>query len=499
MLSSLKSKTISLILVVLLVTAAGVMWFTHKGMGDAMLRAEVSAAKNVVQLVELNIRGGYNRLLSDKVEILSRLEGQLRNVSLLVASVFDEYQRLADSGAVTSDEAREIALHWLHTVGFRGDVFAFDSDGTLVAHSNSDLVGTSLHQMRDFKGRSIGETMRYDNLSPEGDRAVFLWRLPDGSGNKKMAHFIPIPAWGITLGASLDFEDIEAESQRKMETIIEVLRKTFRKLQIARTGYAFLFNGDQELLVQPSGEGFEAGSQLAVMTASSENTNRAARLRLDQLLHGLISEFRDGRDQVSYVDPMGMQPRPVEAFVTYFKAFDWYLVVVVPVDEIQAPAEQLVSRQMAIVALIFLASLVPAFFLAAKIARPLDLLAAYAKALPSHNFTSGPPLNDTIRELAARYRDEVGRLADAFVFMEAELHRNVQRTIESTAAKERLEREAAEAANRAKGEFRSGWPAPGAAARGRRRRRRRSPGARRRPARCRAGGRSRRSGRPGPR
>ena len=401
MLSSLKSKTIALILLVLSVTAAGVMWFTHKGMGDAMLRAEVSAAKNVVQLVELNIRGGYNRLLSDKVEILSRLEGQLRNVSLLVASVFEEYQRLGDSGAVSKEEARDIALAWLHTVGFRGDVFAFDGDGTIVAHSDSGLVGSSLDGIRDFKGRSIGQSMRYDNLTQEGGRAVFLWQKPDGTGNKKMAHFIPIPEWEITLGASLDFEDIEAESQRKMETIIDVLRKTFQKLQIARTGYAFLFNGDQELLVAPSGEGFEAGPQLAAMTARGENSDTAARLRLDQLLQGLISEFRDGRDQVDYVDPMGATPRAVEAFVTYFKAFDWYLVVVVPVEEIQAPAEELVSRQLGIVALIFLASLVPAFFLAAKISRPLDILAAYAKALPSHNFISGPPLNDSSRSATA--------------------------------------------------------------------------------------------------
>ena len=462
MLTSLKYKTIALMTTVLAVTAAGVMWFTHQGVGDAMLRAEVSAAKNVVQLVELNIRGGYNRLLSDKVEILARLEGQLRNVSRLVGSVFDEYQRLADAGSLSREEARARALDWLDTVGFRGELFAFDDTGTLVAHSDPDLVGGSLDEILDFKGRSIGQVMRYDRLSAKGDRAVFFWKRSDGTGSKKMAHFIPIPEWGITLGASLDFEDIEAESRRKMETIVDVLRKTFQKLQIARTGYAFLFNGDQQLLVPPSGQGFEPSAELAALrnasdTAAASGDGEAAptplRVRLNLLLRGLISEYKDGRDQINYVDPMGARPRPVEAFVTYFKAFDWYLVVVVPVDEIQAPAEALVSRQLLIVGLIFLFSLIPAFFLAAKIAQPLDILAAYAKALPAHNFTSGPPNNDTIRKLAGRYRDEVGRLADAFVFMEAELHRNVQRTIESTAAKERLEREAAEASNRAKGEF----------------------------------------------
>jgi len=42
------------------------MYFTHKDVGRAMLEAETSSSRNVLKLVELNIKGGYNKLISDE-------------------------------------------------------------------------------------------------------------------------------------------------------------------------------------------------------------------------------------------------------------------------------------------------------------------------------------------------------------------------------------------------------------------------------------------------
>ena len=157
-------------------------------------------------------------------------------------------------------------------------------------------------------------------------------------------------------------------------------------------------------------------------------------------------------NSLRYSDPFSHN-KLVEAHVSYFKAFDWYVVVAVPVEEIEAPANQLVARQSIIVGVIFIISLIIVFILISKISYPLKALTAYAINLPKMDFTSDNIENQELITLPTKYKDEVGQLAESFIFMTNQLQINIRNAIESTAAKERLEKEAAEEASRAKSEF----------------------------------------------
>jgi signal transduction histidine kinase len=285
--------------------------------------------------------------------------------------------------------------------------------------------------------------MRDDILKETGDSAVFLWRLDsENLGTKKIGYFIPIIDWQWTLGAAISFDDIETESQAKMKTIIDELGKTFAKIQIASKGYVFIFTGDKKMLIPPP----------------NYKPDEKNLVKINQILDELIKVANEEKKSVSqvavrYTDLFTQSFDIIEARVGYFKAFNWYLVVAVPSHEIQAPAEHLVQRQSLIIGFIFLGSLVPALIVVAKISRPLNILTSFAKRLPSYDFTSEEQDENAIDDLPVKYKDEVGRLAEAFVFMTNELRKNIKNAIESTAAKERLEREAAEEANRAKSEF----------------------------------------------
>ena len=419
------------------------MFSTHRDVGRAMLLAEEASAQNVLKLIELKIRGGYNRLISDKIEILVRLKNELMHISIVCASVLEEYITLGETGYLAKQEAQERALKWLKSVDFdKGELFVFDRNGIVIGHPDSRLEGTSIEKLRDLKGRFIVEVMRDDILQTGGDSAVFFWKkFPHTTGSKNMGYFISIPGWKWTLVAMIDFEDIEAESRKKMEIIIDEMKDTFAKIKIASSGYIFLFNGEKEILIPPYNK-----DQNHYLNLTNNFTNN---LLLDDLI--LIAKSKE--NSIRYIANQSNNNDIIEAYVSYFKAFDWYLVVAVPVREIQAPAKALVTRQSFIIALIFLGSLISAYFLVTKISRPLKILTAYAKELPSHDFTIDGESDHTINDLPVKYRDEVGRLAESFVFMKTELRKNIQNAIESTAAKERLEREAAEEANRAKSEF----------------------------------------------
>jgi len=424
--------------------AISILYFTHRDVGRAMLEAEEASAENVLKLVELNIKAGYGRLIQKKVQILARLQADLQSICDLAQSSFDLYSNLYTSGKTTRSEARSFALNWLRKVHFgEMEVFVIDRSGHIVAHPNPEVEGISISTLKDFKGRLIYQTMRDDNLNPEGDKAVFNWRKPGNSfESRHIGYFRPLSGWQLTLVAMVDFEYVETESLKEATAVIDSLRKTFPNIKVADTGYVFLFDGKGDILVPPP--------SLDGQNLRAWQLSREQQLLLKGLIHR-VSELESTTLLVHrYVDPFATsttlkQDRPVVAFVSYFKPFDWYQGVVVPVEEIEAPAQNLVTSQSLIIGALFFGSILVALYWASRISRPLNFLAGYANQLPSHDFINDDQPSEAIQALANRSKDEVGRLAESFVFMEKELKKNI--------IVARHEKEAAEQADRAKSEF----------------------------------------------
>jgi len=442
LLNSISSKIVFLISLVLVVTATSIMYFTQRDVGKSMFDAQQKSARNVLELVRLNIRGGYNRLIADKIDILNRMKTDLKNVGHISQSVFKEFESLAAQQNSDSDSAKKRAISWLSNVSYEQiDVFVFNSSGKVVGFSDANDTFEDFGSVYDIKSRRLVEVMNNKNLAEEGEIAVFHWEAQGHAAVKKLAYFIPLREWDWTIGVAIDFDNIEAESERVLKNIVKLLEKTFSKIKIADTGYAFLFDGDGEILITPPGfEPSEFGEAINVNTGNL-------------LTNDLKNAYSEKIDSIRYPDPKSEKKELLEAHVSYFKAFDWYFAVIVPVVEIEAPGKAMLERQFLVIGLIFMVSTVFTFIFVSKISKPLKVLSDYAKQLPKVDFTKESKSSDQIATLPLKYTDEVGRLAQSFVFMEQELKKNITSAIESTAAKERLEREAAEEASRAKGEF----------------------------------------------
>ena len=155
-----------------------------------------------------------------------------------------------------------------------------------------------------------------------------------------MGYFMPVPAWNWTIGAEIDLGEIEAEATKKIDKIVQVLSDTFAKMKIAKTGAAFLFIGDRNLLVSPPNTD---GIDLRLVI-----NNRSGNLLLDDLMQAAHS----GEKSVCYIESDFGNNDLLEAHIRYFKAFDWYIVLVFPVSEIQDSARKLLGRQSLIISLI---------------------------------------------------------------------------------------------------------------------------------------------------
>jgi sigma-B regulation protein RsbU (phosphoserine phosphatase) len=445
MFSSLKTKIIFFIALILVATAAGVMYFTHRDVGDAMSQAEEASAKNVLRLVELNILGGYQKLLSDRIDAIKQREDLLKTQASFAASVLNQFNLLAMKRLVSKKYAQQTGLSWLKSVSSmeKEDLFVFDEKGVIIAHPDPAIQSRSIDSLRDMKGRKIATVMSADVLAPEGDLAVFDWKKPgEEAVSKQLGYFVPVlprlsreallspvQTWKWTVAAVVDISDIQAEAERKLEKIVSVLKETFANIHIAKTGSVFMFNGKKEMLIPP-----HAHKELDYPSAINSRTGK-------HLLDDLMVAAKSKDNSISFVASVGTDNLPMQAYVGHFKALDWYIAVAVPIREIQLPAKTLVTRQSFIIALIFLGSLIVAYLLVMRVSHPLNLLASHARELPTTDFTAEEEESSPIDALSTKFKDEVGRLAESFVFMKSELRKNVKELMETTAAKERIESE----------------------------------------------------------
>jgi signal transduction histidine kinase len=421
------------------ITGVVIVFYTSRDVENTILKAEKSLAQNVLQLVDLNIQAGYNKLLYDKFDMIMVLKERLKSIANLCISVFEMNDQLSRQGIFRDQQAQNNSLQWVRSIRFqKGDVFVFDENYQMLAHPNPEIEGISIESLKDIKGRQIAKIMDKKKLKYDGESAVFYWaNVEDSIKEKKLGFFIQFPKWKWTLCAEIDFEQIEAESQKKMEKIIKVLGKTFDKIEISENGYAFLFKGDGNLLIHPHGK-----KDLNYRDLRNRQTGNS-------LLEDLKNTAHQGDNSIRFMEYTSNGYKEIEAHISYFKAFDWYFGVAVPVEEIRLPAKRIVTRQSIIISMIFLCCLISSYFLVSKLVKPLKQLASQAKDVASIDFTKTEKRDNSINMLPMKQNDEVGRLTESFVFMEAELRKNVQQLIETT----QLKKEAAEAANRSKSEF----------------------------------------------
>ena len=437
--TSLKGKILFFTVLIMAVTSFVIVTYTRYDVSRALVEAEEYSTRNVLELIELNIRGGYNKLVFDKSDLVTGLQMRLKDTATMCVSFLEEKNNLVAKGILTSKEAKLDALEWVRNVTFqKGHIFIFDKEGKIIAHPKTTVEGGSVEDLKDMKGRKIIEVMDVDQLKLSGESAVFS--LKDElhqTVRKNLGYFMPFRQWHWTLCAVIDFEQIDAESQTKLETIIQVLKNTFDKIHIGTSGFAFLFNGQGKMLIPPPGK---------TDTYLQETLNV---LTNNLLQKDLMENALDENNLVRYLEINQNENQIIEARVKYFKAFDWYFGVAVPVEEIETPVGNIVTRQTLIISLIFVGSLIAAYVMVIKISRPLKILAEHAKEMSKKDIALISEWESPISHLSITSKDEVGHLADSFVYMETELKKNIQKLIETNSQK----KEAAEEANRAKSEF----------------------------------------------
>ncbi len=431
MFTSLKMKILFFIVILMTVTACTIIFFTFKEVGGAMLGKEKAEAENVLTFVNLIIEEGYTQLFSNKIYTILEKKKQLKNIGNIPVTVLEGYSSDVKKGALTEEEAIKRARQWLRSARFENNLrwYAFDENGVIVAHPDGNIEGGNVNDLEDMKGRRISGTE--DDLYSGGKGAFHVYRSTQvKKKEKRLGYFIGFDKWKWTIVVEVDIHSIEEEYQKKLKKITLSLKKSLAGIRIADTGTIFLFNRNRKMIIPPRGEIYRN-----YILARNRLTGK-------MLLEEMIETVENKKNSLQYLPDSGNE-QVMLAHVGYFKALDWYISVVAPMDEINLPAVKLINRQFFIIGMIFFLTLLVAWVMVNRIVQPLNLLAECATKLAAHDFTSRKGDEELINSLPTHHNDEVGRLAEAFIFMVDELKSKIIRLIETTASKERIQSELA--------------------------------------------------------
>lgn len=461
MLYSFKARIVLLIFLILVVVAVLTFSLTHWNVQQSMLTAERQGVANVLRLVELNIQTGYRGLLHRRMDAVQAHKNILRAVSIGIRDGLNEiFEEAHQAGHGHEDTVRR-ALAWLDSrdPGQGVKFVVIDAQGRIVSDSHAGMVGIGMQFVRDMRGLSLLESIRL-TIDRTGEAfSTFHWPWTDQNLSAKyFGYFHPFLPMNWTIGVFMGLGELEQEGERQQQELLDNLRASFDDVRILDTGYLFLFNEQGQVLIKPG----DVALDLAGMA------NAAGGGLLVEDLRDLAESRKKQSIRVLVEDEFGRR-REVEAFCGLFRSLGWYVAIMVPVEEMSKPARAMSGRLGMGMFWVLLGSLALGLLITTRMTKPLDALADHAKSLPHRDFTSPEEQPSAIAHLAHRQKGEVARLADALVYLERTLRREVCSLVEFTAKNERLagelaerqrtehvlrqSRERAEAANMAKSRF----------------------------------------------
>ncbi|MFD1624953.1 cache domain-containing protein [Azospirillum griseum] len=358
---------------------------------------------NVFELVS-KIRGGLEEQRTATVE---SYKTRLRDMVSAAAGYIDHVHSRADRGEITREEAKRQVAEGLQALRYGSDgyIWATDYQSVILSHPSPDYQGHDKSDLRDNTGRYILPTI-IATARREGDGFLtYPWWRPNGDERApKLSYFRDLPQRGIVVGTGAYLADVDAEVERRKAEAIEDLRQALRNLRIARTGYLYIFDSANRMIIHPNAniENTAFGTLVNPVTGKPI----AEELKIAAARGEPLTYLWDKPD-----DPGNYAYEKI-SWVRHFQGFDWYIASSVYVEELRRSSVVLGNRILAIAVALMLTGGVLGYVAVRRLVGPLRRLADTAALVRAGdlNAESGIRRDDEIGQLAAAFDAMVGRV-----------------------------------------------------------------------------------------
>ena len=435
---SLRGKIFLLVVAILVAVAGFTMLVTRYTVTETVVASEQQGVDNVMELLERDLQARWAASLNDKISAVRGGRRQLQESGQVIATVLAGYASLVERGMVTPGAAQGLARQWVNGLELGGSRYAYIYDDThsVLASGERNLIDRDLSDIRDFKNRPLASTMLEDSRTLGSSFAMYrdTHVAPSSNSNLRYAYFGYFRPWNWVVAVVDSADPLVQQMDERRKQMESALADSLSNLSLAQSGFVFVVDSEQRMIVPPPAQAQELWK-----------TNDAATgLPLPQLLDRLTqvtgrSQPSDGAGRGHFLFDAGDDRWRIDA--SYFKPLGWTVATAVPEDDLTRPAARLLNRQAAIFGAMLVIGLALAWWVATRMARPLDRLTRYARQLPDEDLTAATPPPAQIESWSQDRRDEVGRLAQSFLFMREKLRGNVASLMNEVSARQRIESE----------------------------------------------------------
>jgi sigma-B regulation protein RsbU (phosphoserine phosphatase) len=426
-LSSLRAKMIALLAGTLLALGVSIVYISKRDVTASVSELERHAVQNTVGIVAQDIAARWHALLGEKITTVRAERVSLMDAGVMAVSVLQDYAARANAGQMSLAEAQAAARDWIDRQDFRAGrlMLVCDQDYKVLASSSAALRGTDLSSARIISGYSLGASVQEELRRKGYAFAVYDSQLPGEEDVSRYGYFGYFAPWDWRVLISDSSREISAQMAEQKARMEAEISEILAGLRLSRNGFMFIVDKDGAFVAPPP-EAFAA-------TVLDAGSGAALRKALEQKIDVARAPF----------GILDMRWQEIDWFVEYdyIRPLGWKLVAMVPARDFVQPAEQLVSKQSTVFALILLLALAGAMFLVSQLMRPLARLAEFVRHLPERNWLDEADIPPHIASLAERRRDEAGLLAAAFLGMVRQLRENIARLVEETGSRERIKGE----------------------------------------------------------
>jgi len=475
MLQSLRSRILMIVVFIVVSTVTGIIYCVQKETLKTLSAVQEENARNILNTVMLNVENEYHSLIFHKKNLLETRKNERKNVvAMAIAAIYQFYDKFS-RGILTEDQAKKQAISIIRDMRYdKGVGYLWINDigrpiPRMIMHPTiPELDNTILDDPKFNCALGIKQNLFQafvDICLAKGQGYVdYLWPKPTENGltedQPKISYVALFKPWGWVVGTGVYIEDIEFDAQKRLDAIVFELRQTFSKIRLAKSGYMFIFTGDNQVLVHPSFTGNDGSVMINPSTGNPLFKDFMTASQTPGKAYEYIWDKPGHRGEFKFLK---------RAYIEYFPPFDWYIASSVYVNEIESASRALV-KTIFFLSIIFLAlSIILSVLLSKTLTNPLRKLMVSAECIEKGGISSvdipitgtretkalGKILNKMIPSIS-RSIDEKENLLTALKQAHDELEKRVSertRDLETANSKLQIAKHEAEAANQAKSEF----------------------------------------------
>lgn len=418
--STLTYRLAMLIAGLLAISAILTTTFAVRSVQDALYSEVSQSMVNVHSSVESTIDLQYNSVEAFRQAELDARRDGLRDIAAPLATTLDQIRSMADSGAITIEQAQENSLQLLKDVRFANEdyFFTYDRSMTAISHPDAKFQGRNLIDLQDADGKFVLRELREVALNEGSGYVDYKWvRLNETESVPKLGFVFHYEPWDWIIGTGVYVDDIDAAAAQRLEAVKNELSTSLSQVSFSQDSMFFILAQEGQLIVAPNGEtelekfaGTKEGQQVNMALAKS------APAPGEPLVESVVpATLRDGASedwvmQTSTIPELG-----------------WILVSAVPQAELAGPGRTIAIQQLLMSLAILVLGLGAGLLLSRRLVRPVEDITKAAVALSNDTF------DPTSLDRAAKRSDEVGELARTFQRMGDELVKRERKLREQVA------------------------------------------------------------------